>query len=81
MENCGGPSIPFRAGRIDAEVGGPETVPEPHQDLASHTASFALQGFDITEMIGALPHRPLKSPSHTAQALLHVDIPSAASIK
>jgi hypothetical protein len=81
MKNCGGPSIPFRVGRIDAEVGGPETVPEPHQDLAAHTASFALQGFNITEMIGALPSRSLESPSHTAQALLHVDIPSAASIK
>jgi hypothetical protein len=52
IKNCGGPSIPFRAGRIDAESAGPATVPEPQQDLASHTASFALQGFNVTEMIG-----------------------------
>ncbi|KAJ6479014.1 heme peroxidase [Mycena sanguinolenta] len=48
---CGGPAIPFRGGRIDAAEAGPETVPEPQQDLASHTASFQSQGFNETEMI------------------------------
>ncbi|KAJ7914695.1 heme peroxidase [Mycena leptocephala] len=69
MKNCGGPSIPFRVGRIDAEVGGPETVPEPHQDLAAHTASFALQGFNITEMIG------LVACGHTLGGVHQVDFP------
>ncbi|KAJ7499501.1 WSC domain-containing protein [Mycena latifolia] len=64
IKNCGGPSIPFRAGRIDAEVAGPETVPEPQQDLASHTASFARQGFNLTEMIG-----------HTVGGVHQVDFP------
>ncbi|KAJ6495460.1 heme peroxidase [Mycena sanguinolenta] len=48
---CGGATIPFRGGRIDATEAGPETVPEPQQDLASHTAAFARQGFNETEMI------------------------------
>ncbi|KAJ6483288.1 heme peroxidase [Mycena sanguinolenta] len=48
---CGGPVIPFRGGRIDATEAGPATVPEPQQDLPSHIASFAAQGFNETEMI------------------------------
>ncbi|KAJ7793123.1 heme peroxidase [Mycena olivaceomarginata] len=47
---CGGPAIPFRAGRIDATEAGPETVPEPQPDLASHIESFR-RGFSATEMI------------------------------
>ncbi|KAH8892150.1 heme peroxidase [Thozetella sp. PMI_491] len=44
--------VPFRAGRIDATEPGPFGVPEPQQDLASHTASFERQGFSVEEMIG-----------------------------
>ncbi|KAJ7929052.1 heme peroxidase [Mycena leptocephala] len=69
IKNCGGPSIPFRAGRIDAESAGPATVPEPQQDLASHTASFALQGFNVTEMIG------LVACGHTIGGVHQVDFP------
>jgi hypothetical protein len=47
----GGPEIPFRGGRIDAKQPGPAGVPEPEQDLATHTASFARQGFSPVEMI------------------------------
>ncbi|KAF7358180.1 Peroxidase [Mycena venus] len=49
--DCGGPIIPYRGGRVDATEAGPETVPEPQQDLASHIASFQAQGFNQTEMI------------------------------
>ncbi|KAF8142984.1 heme peroxidase [Mycena galopus ATCC 62051] len=49
--SCGGPIIPFRGGCIDATEAGPATVPQPQQDLASHTAAFARQGFNATEMI------------------------------
>jgi hypothetical protein len=51
LVGSGGPEIPFRGGRVDA--GGPNTpgVPEPQQDLQSHIASFARQGFTPTEMI------------------------------
>ncbi|KAF7330880.1 Peroxidase [Mycena venus] len=69
IKNCGGPSIPFRAGRIDAESAGPATVPEPQQDLASHTSAFALQGFNVTEMIG------LVACGHTIGGVHQVDFP------
>ncbi len=48
---CGGPPIPFRAGRIDATTPGPETVPEPQETLEEHTAEFKRMGFNATEMI------------------------------
>lgn len=51
VAGCGGPLIPFSAGRVDATRAGPPTVPEPQQDLASHQASFRRQGFNETEMI------------------------------
>ncbi|EEB96414.1 hypothetical protein MPER_04459 [Moniliophthora perniciosa FA553] len=49
---CGGPLIPYRAGRVDAASAGVLGVPEPHQDLQSHIDSFARQGFTQSEMIG-----------------------------
>ncbi|KAJ6574935.1 heme peroxidase [Mycena capillaripes] len=51
FENCGGPEISFRGGRVDAD--GPNTpgVPEPQDGLDSHIAAFARQGFTQTEMI------------------------------
>ncbi|KAG6804789.1 hypothetical protein H0H93_006710, partial [Arthromyces matolae] len=51
VASCGGPVIPYRAGRIDATQAGPATVPEPQQDLQTHIASFERQGFNQTEMI------------------------------
>ncbi|KAF7301125.1 Peroxidase [Mycena indigotica] len=69
VKNCGGPSIPFRAGRLDAEAAGPETVPEPQQDLASHIASFQNQGFNVSEMI------TLVACGHTLGGVHAVDFP------
>jgi catalase (peroxidase I) len=66
---CGGPQIPFRGGRIDATSAGPAGVPEPQQDLASHTASFARQGFSPTEMIGLI------ACGHTVGGVHQVDFP------
>lgn len=43
--------IPYSAGRVDAVEAGPSGVPQPQEDLASHTANFARQGFNATEMI------------------------------
>ncbi|CAA7271521.1 unnamed protein product [Cyclocybe aegerita] len=51
VASCGGPIIPFRGGRIDTYSAGPPGVPEPHQDLPTHTALFKRQGFDETDMI------------------------------
>ncbi|KAJ6495222.1 heme peroxidase [Mycena sanguinolenta] len=52
IENCGGPQVAFRGGRLDAAEANSPGVPEPEQDLDTHIASFARQGFTQTEMIG-----------------------------
>ncbi|OTB00204.1 hypothetical protein M426DRAFT_324446 [Hypoxylon sp. CI-4A] len=44
--------VPFRGGRQDALEAGPTGVPQPEEDLDSHTAAFARQGFNVSEMIG-----------------------------
>ncbi|KAF7336882.1 Peroxidase [Mycena venus] len=49
---CGGPSIPFKPGRVMASAAGPSGVPVPTGTLAEHTAAFQRQGFTATEMIG-----------------------------
>ncbi|KAF8172217.1 heme peroxidase [Mycena galopus ATCC 62051] len=54
IENCGGPEIPFRGGRLDAGEANAPGVPQPQQDLDDHTAAFAKMGFSPTEMIGLL---------------------------
>ncbi|KAJ3784363.1 heme peroxidase [Lentinula aff. detonsa] len=69
VAGCGGPLIPFSAGRVDATEAGPETVPEPQQDLASHTEAFRRQGFTPTEMIG------LVACGHTLGGVRQVDFP------
>jgi hypothetical protein len=52
LKFSGGPEIAFRGGRVDALEPNVAGVPEPQQDLDSHIASFARQGFTQTEMIG-----------------------------
>lgn len=54
IAECGGPILSIRGGRIDAVAAGPAGVPEPHQDLASHTESFRRQGFTPSEMIALI---------------------------
>ncbi|KAJ7848907.1 heme peroxidase [Mycena leptocephala] len=51
IKNCGGPAIPYRAGRIDATEAGALGVPQPEQSLETHVTAFARQGFNLTEMI------------------------------
>lgn len=46
---CGGPSIPYRAGRIDATEAGPMGVPKPDQDIDMHKSIFASAGFNTSE--------------------------------
>ncbi|KAF7331557.1 Peroxidase [Mycena kentingensis (nom. inval.)] len=72
-KQCGGPSVPFRAGRVDATSGGPETVPEPHQSLESHIESFAKQGFNAEEMIG------LVACGHTLGGTHEIDFPQTVN--
>ncbi|KAG6828714.1 hypothetical protein H0H87_001080 [Tephrocybe sp. NHM501043] len=70
VASCGGPLIPFRGGRIDTTVPGPATVPEPHQDLESHIASFKRQGFNKSEMIA------LVACGHALGGVQQVDFPT-----
>jgi len=61
--------LPFRAGRINAESAGPAGVPEPHQDLDSHTKAFARQNFTVSEMIAVV------ACGHTLGGVHGVDFP------
>lgn len=49
--HCRGPKIPFRVGRIDATGAGPFGVPQPQQDIDTHTEIFAKAGFNTSDMI------------------------------
>lgn len=51
-QNCNGPIVPFRAGRIDATKAGVSGVPEPSNDLATIQARFKGAGFNQADMIG-----------------------------
>ncbi|KAJ7860132.1 putative L-ascorbate oxidase [Mycena leptocephala] len=69
IENCGGPQIAFRGGRIDAAEPNKPGVPQPQQDLQTHTSAFARQGFTQTEMIG------LVACGHTFGGVQHAPFP------
>ncbi|KAE9405953.1 heme peroxidase [Gymnopus androsaceus JB14] len=66
---CGGPVIPYSAGRVDATIAGPPNVPEPQQNLTTHKELFRQQGFDETEMIA------LVACGHTLGGVRQVDFP------
>ncbi|KAJ7186110.1 heme peroxidase [Mycena filopes] len=88
IENCGGPQIAFRGGRVDSAEPNVAGVPEPQQDLQAHIDAFARQGFTQTEMIsliacghtfGGVEHKPfpdivpdLKDPQNTL-SVAHFD--------
>ncbi|KAJ7658393.1 heme peroxidase [Mycena polygramma] len=74
IENCGGPEIAFRGGRADADKPNAPGVPEPQQDLATHIATFARQGFTQTEMIG------LVACGHTFGGVQHVPFPDIVGV-
>ncbi|KAJ7285292.1 heme peroxidase [Mycena rebaudengoi] len=67
---CGGPSIPFKPGRVMAKSAGPAGVPVPTGTLAEHIAAFNRQGFTATEMIG------LVACGHTLGGVTAVDFPT-----
>ncbi|KAJ4355407.1 uncharacterized protein N0V89_003423 [Didymosphaeria variabile] len=69
MSVCGGHDVPLRVGRIDATEAGRTGVPEPQQDLETHTKMFAMQGFNQTEMI------ELVACGHTLGGVHHEDFP------
>ncbi|KAK8031846.1 heme peroxidase [Apiospora arundinis] len=67
--SCGGPKVPFRAGRIDATEAGVLGVPEPQQDLDKHKAIFAKAGFNTEDMIAMV------ACGHTLGGVHHEDFP------
>jgi hypothetical protein len=54
VRSCGGPVVPIRAGRIDAEVAAPPGVPLPQNSLDTFLGQFARVGFNATEMIAVV---------------------------
>ncbi|KAF8141080.1 heme peroxidase [Mycena galopus ATCC 62051] len=70
VSQCGGPSIPLKTGRVMAAAAGPSGVPVPTGTLAEHTAAFARQGFNATEMI------QLVACGHTLGGVTAVDFPT-----
>ncbi|KAJ1337165.1 Peroxidase [Microdochium nivale] len=69
VDTCGGPAVEFRAGRVDATAPGATGVPKPDQDIATHTAAFARQGFSTAEMVA------LVACGHTLGGVHHEDFP------
>jgi hypothetical protein len=51
VRSCGGPSIPIRAGRIDATASGPRGVPDPDNTISSFKTQFKRMGFTDAEMV------------------------------
>ena len=48
---CGGPSVPIRAGRVDATSGSTRAVPQPQNSILSLQQTFDAMGFSPEEMI------------------------------
>ncbi|KAF9267187.1 heme peroxidase [Marasmius fiardii PR-910] len=67
--SCDGPTIPYRAGRIDATSAGPLGVPQPQEDLALLTERFRKSGFSPTEMIS------LTACGHVLGGVTQLDFP------
>ncbi|KAK7019051.1 peroxidase [Favolaschia claudopus] len=67
---CGGPIVPFRGGRIDANAAGPLGVPDPSDSLESLTNNFAKQGYNVSEMI------QLVACGHTLGGVRFPDFPT-----
>ncbi|KAL0071301.1 hypothetical protein AAF712_001867 [Marasmius tenuissimus] len=51
VKECGGPTVQFRAGRIDATEAGESGVPEPTTDIDATIAQFEKAGYTKEEMI------------------------------
>ncbi|KAJ7336343.1 L-ascorbate oxidase [Mycena albidolilacea] len=73
VATCSGPVIPFRGGRIDANVAGPSGVPDAADSLDSLTANFAHQGFNVSEMI------QLVACGHTLGGVRYPDFPTVVA--
>ncbi|KAK0388559.1 hypothetical protein NLU13_4802 [Sarocladium strictum] len=71
---CGGPKVPFRAGRIDAGKAGPPGVPEPHTNLEKTLDAFVTAGFDNKDMVAMV------ACGHAIGGVHSVDFPDITGI-
>ncbi|KAF8236293.1 L-ascorbate oxidase [Tricholoma matsutake] len=69
VATCGGPVIPYRAGRSDSWTAGPPGVPVPQQDIQTLISMFQNSGFDSSEMI------QLVACGHTLGGVRSTDFP------
>ncbi|KAF1730807.1 WSC domain-containing protein [Beauveria bassiana] len=51
VRSCGGPIIPVRGGRVDAEAAGDTGVPQPQNSATTFKQQFDRMGFNNVEMI------------------------------
>lgn len=51
VRSCGGPAVPYRAGRLDATRKGDPGVPQPENSVLSFQQQFERMGFTNQEMI------------------------------
>ncbi|KAF7300623.1 Peroxidase [Mycena chlorophos] len=70
---CGGPAMQVRGGRIDTNVAGPYGVPNASDTSESIVATFAHQGFNISEMI------QLVACGHTLGGVRYPDFPDVVA--
>lgn len=66
VRSCGGPVVPIRTGRTDAEGAGPPGVPQPQNSLFTFQNQFARMGFSTTEMIAVVACGHTMGGVHTA---------------
>jgi len=70
VSTCGGPVIPFRAGRIDVwDAQSSNNTPLPEDNIEKLRESFRKQGFSAAEMI------KLTACGHTMGAVRSTDFP------
>lgn len=51
LTTCGGPTLTFQSGRIDAQSAGPFGVPQPNETISTLQSRFAKAGFNTKDMI------------------------------
>lgn len=74
---CGGPIVPVKGGRVDADTAGLSGVPQPEDPQGTFIAQFARMGFSIAEMVDATACGHTLGGVHSAQHPLIVPVGTA----
>lgn len=77
VRSCGGPVVPVKGGRVDAEVAGLSGVPQPEDPQGTFIAQFARMGFSVAEMVEATACGHTLGGVHSAQHPLIVPVGTA----